>query len=321
MKRELHEYERVVSMEGTHYLDRLIGEGTFRFDRLVISSIDNEPIIELYGEDYRRVETNLFHQEVKKGDEYMEMLHRFVLYGLCNKSPAPVVRFADGEYAFYDHNLHCNGLYQQAESIGQINAAIPMHLHALETLQQIGKITPVIYPGNVQRKGKRLFSFLRKSKGDDLAIRFLDFLYDNKIELNGENYIPFFVVYAFLTSKRFSKMVDGRNLNVINSECRMTSVNHWFERFFSHPKITFTEIPDSYVATRWGEIKKDVLSRIPQDTDLCLVGAGAGSLLVCVDVARQFGIPAIDAGHVLNMMNGLEEKSNGPRLYTIHKNE
>ena len=62
-------------MERAHYLGRLIGEGDFRFERLVISAIDNEPIIELYGEDYRRVETNLFHQQVRKGDEYMEKLN------------------------------------------------------------------------------------------------------------------------------------------------------------------------------------------------------------------------------------------------------
>lgn len=57
------------------------------------------------------------------------------------------------------------------------------------------------------------------------------------------------------------------------------------------------------------------------DTGLCLVGAGIGALLVFVDVAHKFSIPAIDAGHVLNMMNGCEEKSGRPRLYTIHKNQ
>ena len=88
---------------------------------------------------------------------------------------------------------------------------------------------------------------------------------------------------------------------------------------FCIPNISFTEIPDRYVATQWTSIKKDVLERITQDVDLCLVGAGIGSLLVCVDIANQFSIPAIDAGHVLNMMNGREEKSSGARLYTIRR--
>jgi len=68
-------------------------------------------------------------------------------------------------------------------------------------------------------------------------------------------------------------------------------------------------------------MKEHILSQVPSDVDLCLVGAGVGSTLVCVDAAAKFCIPALDAGHVLNMMNGREDKSNGPRLYTIRKDK
>ncbi|MDI6616898.1 MAG: hypothetical protein QME27_09295, partial [Syntrophaceae bacterium] len=188
------------------------------------------------------------------------------------------------------------------------------------TLATSGKIAPLIYPGNVRPKTNSLFSFCRKSKGDDSAIRFVDFLSTCQIELTGENYIPFYVLYAYLTSSDFCKLVNGRKICIINSECNIDSCARWFNRFLSHPEITFVEIPDSYVATRWELIKTEVLSRIPTDTDLCLVGAGVGSLLVCVDAATALSVPAVDAGHVLNMMNGREDKSSGPRLYTIHKN-
>ena len=50
-------------------------------------------------------------------------------------------------------------------------------------------------------------------------------------------------------------------------------------------------------------MKEGILKQISPETDLCIVGAGIGSLPVCVDVAMRFSIPAIDAGHVLNMMN------------------
>jgi hypothetical protein len=66
-------------------------------------------------------------------------------------------------------------------------------------------------------------------------------------------------------------------------------------------------------------MRGDVLNRVPPDTDICLVGAGVGALMVCVDVAERYSIPAIDAGHILNMMNGREDKSNGARMYTIRK--
>jgi hypothetical protein len=78
-------------------------------------------------------------------------------------------------------------------------------------------------------------------------------------------------------------------------------------------------MPDSYVATRWASMREGVLARVPADSDLFLVGAGVGALNVCVDLSRRFSIPAVDAGHVLNLMNDLENKSAGPRLFTIHR--
>ena len=66
-------------------------------------------------------------------------------------------------------------------------------------------------------------------------------------------------------------------------------------------------------------MKEDVLGKIPADADICLVGAGVGALPVCVDAAMRLSAPAIDAGHILNMMNGREDKSNGMRLYTLWK--
>jgi hypothetical protein len=46
-----------------------------------------------------------------------------------------------------------------------------------------------------------------------------------------------------------------------------------------------------------------------------MVGAGIGALEVCNDVARATSRPTIDSGHIVNSMNDLESKSNGPRLF------
>ena len=305
-------------MDKNQYLDRLIESGEFRFDKLEINGVDNTRLRYLLDEMIEG-ETSLFHRDVSCGDDYFEILHSYICEGLSKKRGAPVVRFADGEYAFYENSLHCNGLYEQAETIEAISKAMPIHKKALGTLSRTGKIASVIYPGNIQRKRNFMASFFCKSRGDDSALRFLDFLFENRMELTNDNYLPFFVVYAYLTSKRFRQVMDGKNLCIINSECNINSCRKWFARFSSHPNITFTKIPDSYVATRWESIKEKILSQIPPDIDLCLVGAGVGSLLICVDVADRFSIPAIDAGHVLNMMNGCEDKSGGPRLYTIRK--
>jgi hypothetical protein len=302
------------------YYSGLISSQTFRFDNLVISGIDNAPVFKMNVPEMTEQEVCLFHQDVASGDGYVALLHDAIERGILHHEATPIVRFADGEYAFYRNSLHCNGLYQQAESKAAIKEAMPSHIKALRTLATSGKIAPLIYPGNVRPKTNSLFSFCRKSKGDDSAIRFVDFLATHQIELTGGNYIPFYALYAYLTSSDFCKLVNGRKICIINSECNIDSCARWFSRFLSSPEITFVEIPDSYVATRWQLIKTEVLSRIPTDTDLCLVGAGVGSLLICVDAAAALSVPAVDAGHVLNMMNGREDKSSGPRLYTIHKN-
>lgn len=306
-------------MKKTSCLDRLISIQTFRFDTLALNGIDNTPILKVNVREMIEQETCLFHRDISDGDSYFEMFHNFIKTGISTRRAAPIVRFADGEYAFYQNSLHCNGLYQQAESVESIKKAMPIHVEALKILAKSGKIGPLICPRNVHQK-KRVFSFFCKSKGDNSALKFIEFLFNHHIELTNKNYIPFYIVYAYLTSNSFGNLVNGKKICIISSECNMDACKQWFARFHSYPNILFTEIPDSYMATRWESMKENVLSQIPSNIDLCLVGAGIGSLLVCVDVANRFSIPTIDAGHVLNMMNGREDKSNGPRLYTIHKN-
>jgi hypothetical protein len=306
-------------MKKTDCFNSLISSETFRFGKLILNGINNTPILKINVHEMIEQEICLFHRDISDGDGYFEMLHNFIKRGLSTRIAAPVVRFADGEYAFYENDLSCNGLYRQAESVESIKKAMPIHINALKILAESGKLASLIFPGNVHQEKKRVFSFFRRSNGDDSALKFIDFLFNNNIVLTNNNYIPFYIVYAYLTSNDFGNLVNGKKICIISSECNMDGCTQWFAQFSSHPDITFTEIPDSYMATKWGSIKEKTLTQIPSNTDLCLVGAGIGSVLVCVDVAKKFSIPAIDAGHVLNMMNGREDKSNGPRLYTIHK--
>ncbi len=291
---------------------------SFRMDKLSLENIDNGPILKINSPRMAQEEMCLFHNSVKNGDEYFSILHKSVSEAVSSHLPAPVVRFADGEYAFYNLSLKCNGLYQQAESVEAIKRAIPLHVEALKKLVKTGKIAPLIFPGNMNNSRGGWLSFLRK-KNDPQAIRFVNFLNENGIELAANNYIPFYIVYAYLTSREFARMLDGKNVCIVNSEYNKENCYNWFNKFASSPKLSFSEIPDSLVATSWGKMQEKSMTNIPQNTDLCLVGAGIGALLVCVDISSRFSIPAIDAGHVLNMMNGREDKSNGPRLYTIRK--
>ena len=307
-------------MTKTYYLDYLQKSKEFCFKQLIVKDIDNEPVKRYHRSKMKDVEYCLFHREVLSGDVYLKILNDYICANLKSKTAAPVVRFADGEYAFYAKSLQCNGLYQQAESVEAIRKAMPNHVKALKQLEINGRYAPLIYPGNARPKKKHLFSFLSKKKeGDDSALMFLEFLRKHKINLTGKNYLPFFVVYAYLTSEVFSKLVDGKKLCVVASEFNIEAFKAWFNRFSSCPEFVFAKIPERYMATQWGRIKENVLDEVPADTDLCLIGAGIGALLICVDVASEYKIPAIDAGHVLNMMNGREDKSGGARLYTIRE--
>jgi len=272
--------------------------------------------VRVFGPQVLAEETCLFHRAVEKGTDYLDRLHDDVQKAMSERRPAPVVRFADGEYAFYNFTLNCNGLYRQAESVGAIRRAMPMHIDALRRLATGGKIAPLIFPGNIVRRRKPgLRTFFRRRQ-EPSAIDFLNFLSEIDVELNGENYIPFYVVYAYLSSEAFARLVDGRKMVVLTSDFDAGAFRSWFARFGSRPEIVFAPIPAEYVATRWGSIREEIIAAIPSDADLCLTGAGAAALPVCVDAAERRSIPVLDAGHVLNMMNGRVDKSKGPRMYT-----
>jgi hypothetical protein len=308
-----------IFMKKPRFLEQLIDRKLFRFHRLDIMDIDNEPAVKIFSPSVLDQEICLFANTISKGDDYCRILHEKILMSMQNHLPLPAVRFADGEYAFYNYTLGCNGLYKQAESIAAIKSVMPQHIAALKYLEVSGLLAPLVFPGNSHVSSKAIFSFLQK-KQDSSGADFLDFLQAHGISLNPENYVPFYVIYSYLSSAQFAMALNGKKVCILNSEYNEENCRNWFTQFSSHPLLTFVDIPAEYVATRWEENKKEILNKIPPDTALCLAGAGVGALLICVDVARSFSIPAIDAGHVLNMMNGRVDKSNGARLYTLRKN-
>ena len=305
-------------MKKTHYLEHLIDWKLFRFNRLDIINIDNEPAVKNFSQSVLEQEICLFANTISKGDDYCRILHEKIFNAMQNHLPLPAVRFADGEYAFYNYTLGCNGLYKQAESVAAIKSSMPQHISAMKYTEKRGLLAPLVFPGNSHASSRGIFSFLQR-KPDSSGADFLNFLHGHNINLSADNYIPFYVIYAYLSSAQFATAMNGEKICILNSEYNKKNCLNWFAQFNSHPHLTFVEIPAEYVATRWEENKKEILNKIPSDTTLCLTGAGVGALLVCADVAGTFSIPAIDAGHVLNMMNGRADKSNGVRLYTLRK--
>jgi hypothetical protein len=316
--KKTNEHEDFFLVQKTRSLEDLILQKQFRFNHLAVRGIDNEAVARMFSPAILREEFCLFANTIRSGDDYFLTLHERLVSALKEKQPLPVVRFADGEYAFYRYTLGCNGLYKQAESIEAIRKVMPLHLAAMEYLAGQGLFAPLIFPGNSQAPSQDFFS-LKKQKRDSTGAEFLDFLRAHQIHLTAENYIPFYVIYAYLSSPEFAAAMNGKKICILNSEYNKESCRNWFTTLNSSPKLEFVDIPQEYVATRWEETKTPIISRIPAGTDLCIVGAGVGALLICKDVAQTLSIPAIDAGHVLNMMNDRVDKSNGARLYTLRK--
>lgn len=294
-----------------------IGAG-FRFSTLLVKGIDNTRAVERFGPGIRAEEVCLFHEGTASGDACVAMLSERVRDGMSVRKGMPVVRFADGEYAFYAGSLRCNGLYEQAESPDAIRRSIPSHVEDLRYVAETGILAPLVFPGNIGPV-RRKFPMFWKRSGNDGAAFFLEFLRGHGVLLGGTNYVPFYVVYAYLTSRAFAAAVDGRKVCILNSDIDMASCIAWFAALSSRPSLVPVPIPASYVATRWDSMRDEVLRAVPQDVELCLVGAGVGALRVCTDLSRRFSVPALDAGHALNMMNDMEKKSMGPRLYSVHR--
>ena len=297
-------------------LGELLQGKEFGFQGLTVRGVDNSALL-MDLPDLGDQEISLFHKSISSGDEYVLFLANRLECSLEKHRPLPVVRFADGEYAFYAKSLKCNGLYKQAESVRAISKALPSHVCALRELSKSGILAPLVFPGNILPRSWFFILFSKKGYNDQ-AIGFIEFLRRSGAFLTGSNYVPFYVVYAYLSSTRFAAAMDGKRLCIVNSDFDSGSCSAFFERAGSSPRLHHVPIPTSFVATQWNSMRDNILGSVPDNPDCFMVGAGVGALEVCVELARLFSVPAIDSGHILNMMNGLLWKSAGPRLFT-HK--
>jgi hypothetical protein len=297
-------------------LHRLLQTGAFLFEDLRMEGIDNEPVYAINGPELREQERCLVSAAAATGDAAVAWLGDRVEAAIANRTALPVVRFADGEYLFYSLSMKCNGLYQQAESVEAIRAALPAHYEAMRAVARTGVLAPLVFPGNVRRGRRSIRRFWKKPKSDQTALHFLDALAGERVPLDRTNFVPFYAVYAYLSGRRFARSLHDKVVGVINSDYRPEACAAWFARRGSVPKFVHVPISNRYVATGWHRMREAVLSRLDPSVDLWMVGAGIGALQVCLDVAQASMRPAIDSGHIVNAMNDLESKSNGPRLYT-----
>lgn len=250
----------------------------------------------------------LFGDDVISGDDYLTRFYSSVETAIKTKSPLPIVRFADGEFALYSRSIRVNGLYEQTRTVEEIDLALPYHIESLKYISKNGRICPITYLYNI--------SFVNY---DDCK-NFYTFLSGNGIDFNPNNYWPFYMIYGALTSVAFMNMIDQKNVLIISDEFDQSAVAAWTSQFHVTPNYKFAQIPSRWVAVHYHSyIKNGLLAAIKNlgDIDIALVAAGAGAAPVCADISQTFNIPAIDTGHVLNLMNNKVSRSGGHRIFTF----
>ncbi len=169
-------------------IERLTSGGAFSFRKLDITGIDNDPVFRVNDPKMVREEICLFHRDVPSGNDYVKRIGDRVAGAMNRREPLPVVRFADGEYAFYHFDLACNGLYKQAESRASIRDSLPLHAEALRERARTGLLAPLVFPGNIEETAagwKALFKRRRPS-----ATTFLRYLHETGIPLTGDKLCP-----------------------------------------------------------------------------------------------------------------------------------
>jgi N-acetylglucosaminyl-diphospho-decaprenol L-rhamnosyltransferase len=277
--------------------------------------LDNSSILVNSSKGMMKELFSLTHRSKLSLSENISFLDLTISRSIIEKAGLPVVRFADGEYSFYFGSMACNGLYKQAENLEEILISIPRHMQSIKVVSTNGILAPLFHDGNMKEK----ISFRKKLKGYQpigCAGSFLDLISLFNINLHRDNYVPFYSVYAYLTSSLFLKTCHQKKICLLNSDYNAKAAQTWFSRCGQEIFIEHVELPHQFLATRWIEFREKILNKIPRDSALCLVGGRIGALEVCVDISTTLSIPAIDGGHVLNMINDKISKSAGPRLFT-----
>ena len=122
-------------------------------------------------------------------------------------------------------------------------------------------------------------------------------LSENKVEINWDNYMPFYFVYPMLTGRRRGEIFEGKSVLVINGaegEKKQAIIEGLKREGVRNVLWCSISLRRSYYDT------VDV-SRFRGKCDLALVGAGIGKLRIMQQLG-SLGVPCIDAGFVFEVL-------------------
>ena len=227
-----------------------------------------------------------------------------------NKRHLPVIRIADGEFQFLLGKNEINRRKPMLLLLRNILGELMRTLRRKKFEARSRTYTSGVYNNKERAHASSEYSKCLRHVGGHgvLALytitkpdfyteqylpKFWTFLSDHEINLNEQNYVPFYFIYIVLTNEKYSELYHGMHLHLITSfdKSRMKKINtSLIARGAS--KITWTKL--SRDKSLFDKID---VSAIPSTVDLIFVGGGIGKVNI-FNQLQNMSVPIIDAGYV-----------------------
>ena len=264
--------------------------------------------------DYKKFDNEnrkVFLIEDQNCDDMLELFFKRILNIIKEKKHFPIIRLADGEYQFL---LGTNELNFRKSKIKLVYHIFKQYYEKLFNKRFEAKSRTYtsgrydIIKSKIDIIKKYSISLQKTSKKGILAIytiikpgfyteQYLPklelFFKKNKININIENYVPFYFVYILLTNKSYKSVYENKNVHLITSfdQTSKTKIEKTLKSF-NVKEITWTRISEDNSLYDLIETKK-----INKNVDVVFVGGGLGKVNI-FNQLDNFPALIIDAGYI-----------------------
>jgi len=264
--------------------------------------------------DYQKFDKQnrkVFLIEDQNCDDMLELFFKRILNVIKEKKHFPIIRLADGEYQFL---LGSNELNFRKPKIKLVYHIFKQYYEKLFNKRfeaksrtytsgrydiKKSKIDIIkkysISLQNISKKGiLAIYTIIKPGFYSEQYLPKLEqFFQKNKININIENYVPFYFVYILLTNKKYKSIYENKNVHLITSfdQTSKTKIEKTLKSF-NVKEITWTRISEDNSLYDFINLKK-----INKNVDVVFVGGGLGKANI-FNQLDNFPALIIDAGYI-----------------------
>lgn len=259
-----------------------------------------------YDEENRMV----YLYEKKDCDYLLNEFYKKVVESIDNKVYLPIIRIADGEFQFLlgkdEFNLRKPKLILLKNLLGELYRKIfKINFEAKSRTYTSGvyestdfinaKIKYAQCLNHISTHGiLAIYTIIKPNFYTEHYLpKLWNFFESNNININVNNYVPFYFVYIILTNKKYADIYYGKKLHLI------TSFNDDRKK-----KIEETLYSLGVQSVSWTKISRDKslydsinIDEISHEIDIVFVGAGVGKVNI-FNQLKSLSTLVIDAGYI-----------------------